>query len=473
MPRLLIHSGRLLDPASGTDKHHDLAIEDGLIAAIGHKLPRSPADQLIDAHGCLVVPGLIDPHVHFREPGNERAETIASGTAAGVAGGFTTLCCMPNTTPPIDNDSMVNFILSKAALTGACRVFPVCAVSRGRLGEELAEIALMARAGAAGFSDDGDCIASAGLMVRALNAVKAAGRALMQHAQEPSMTRGAAMHAGVVATRLDLAGWPRAAEEIIVERDIRLNATIGCDYHVQHVSSAGTVEIIRRARAAGQPVTAEATPHHLLLTCDLIESSGYDTRYKVNPPLREHADAQAIRQAIADGVITVLATDHAPHTAESKDVPFDAATFGMVGLETALALYAEALVFSGAIDWMRLIDLMTLQPARLCRLELQGLGRLRVGGPADVTIIDPDESWTITPRCLAGQSSNTPFLGRRVRARPVATIVAGSVRMLRGRAAEGSVPSPDLRVPAPAEPGPPPRRARPASAASAHPARRG
>lgn len=470
MPRLLIHSGRLLDPASGTDKHHDLAIEDGLIAAIGHKLPRAPADQLIDAHGCLVVPGLIDPHVHLREPGNERAETIASGTAAGVAGGFTTLCCMPNTTPPIDNDSMVNFILSKAALTGACRVLPVCAVSRGRLGEELAEIALMARAGAAGFSDDGDCIASAGLMVRALNAVKAAGRALMQHAQEPSMTRGAAMHAGVVATRLDLAGWPRAAEEIIVERDIRLNAAIGCDYHVQHVSSAGTVEIIRRARAAGQPVTAEATPHHLLLTCDLIESSGYDTRYKVNPPLREHADAQAIRQAIADGVITVLATDHAPHTAESKDVPFDAATFGMVGLETALALYAEALVFSGAIDWMRLIDLMTLQPARLCRLELQGLGRLRVGGPADVTIIDPDESWTITPRCLAGQSSNTPFLGRRVRARPVATIVAGSVRMLRGRAAEGSVPPPDLSVPAPAEAGPTPRRARPASA---HPARRG
>jgi dihydroorotase len=255
------------------------------------------------------------------------------------------------------------------------------------------------------------------------------------------------MHAGVVATRLDLNGWPRAAEEIIVERDIRLNAAIGCDYHVQHISSAGTVEIVRRSRDAGQPVTAEATPHHLLLSCDLIESSGYDTRYKVNPPLREDADVRAIRQAIADGVITVLATDHAPHTAESKDVPFDSATFGMVGLETALALYAEALVFSGAIDWMRLIDLMTVQPARLCRLELQGLGRLSVGGPADVTVIDPDEQWTITTRALAGQSANTPFLGRRVRARAVATIVGGSVRMLRGRAAETSAPLSVPRVP--------------------------
>lgn len=430
---LLVVGGRVIDPASGVDAVMDLAIDGGLIAAMGPKLSRAGVrpDRILDARGCIVCPGLIDPHVHLREPGNERAETIASGTAAAVAGGFTTVCCMPNTTPALDNDSMVTFVLTRAAATGVCRVFPVAAASKGRRGEELAEVALMARAGAVGFSDDGDCVASAGLMSRVLSAVKATGRAFMQHCQEPSLTRNAAMHAGIVSTRLDLGGWPRAAEEIIIERDVRLNAAVGCDYHVQHISSAGSVEIVRRARAASAPVTAEASPHHLLLTCDLIEASGFDTRYKVNPPIRERGDAEAIREGVADGTITVLATDHAPHAAETKDVPFESATFGMVGLETALALYVEALVTSGAIGWPRLIDLMTVQPARLCRLDVRGLGRLQVGGPADVTVIDPDERWTIRPACLAGQSANTPFIGREVRARAVATIVAGRVRMRR------------------------------------------
>lgn len=431
MARLLIAGGRVLDPASKFDRDADVAVVDQRVVEIAPNLTRSPADQVIDAAGCLVCPGLIDPHVHLREPGNERAETIASGGAAGVAGGFTTLCCMPNTTPALDNDSLVHFILTRAEKTSPCRVFPVGAISKGRRGEELAEIALMAKAGACAFSDDGDCVASAGLMARALATIKAAGRPLMQHCQEPTMTRGAAMHAGEVSIRLELGGWPRAAEEIIIERDIRLNRAIGCHYHVQHISSAGSVEIVRRARQSGLPVTAEATPHHLLLTHELIESSGYDTHYKMNPPLREHADRAAIVAGVADGTITVLGTDHAPHTPESKAVPFDSASFGIVGLETALPLYAEALVASGAIDWMRLIDLMTVQPAALCRLDSLGLGRLAVGGPADITLIDPAEEWTIRPAHLVGNSRNSPFLGRTVRGRAVATIVGGHLRMSR------------------------------------------
>lgn len=431
MARVLIAGGKVVDPVAGTVRDADVALENGLVAAIGKRLHRGPAAQVIDAAGCLVTPGLIDPHVHLREPGNERAETIASGSAAAVAGGFTSVCCMPNTTPALDNDSMIQFVLTRAEKTGACRVFPVGAVSKGRRGDELAEVGLMARAGAVGFSDDGDCVESAGLMVRALSAIKATGRALMQHCQEMTMTRSAVMHAGEVSTRLELGGWPRAAEEIIIERDIRLNRGIGCAYHVQHVSSGESVEIVRRARREGQPVSAEATPHHLLLTHEVIEESGYDTNYKMNPPLREKRDIAALKKGIADGTIGVLGTDHAPHTAESKEVPFDAATFGIVGLETALALYARALVDDGVIKWPRLIAMMTIEPARLCALDEQGLGRLAVGGPGDVTVIDPKEAWTIRPAHLVGHSKNTPFVGWKVRGRAVATIVAGKVRMMR------------------------------------------
>ncbi|MCW5765985.1 MAG: dihydroorotase [Phycisphaeraceae bacterium] len=431
MSKVLIVGGKVVDPVAGTQHAADVAIDGGKVAAIGKRLARPAAARVIDAEGCLVTPGLIDPHVHLREPGNERAETIASGTAAAVEGGFTSVCCMPNTSPALDNDSMIQFVLTRAEKSGACRVFPVGAVSKGRRGEELAEIGLMARAGAVGFSDDGDCVASAGLMARALAAVKATGAALMQHCQEPTMTRSAVMHAGEVSTRLELGGWPRAAEELIIERDARLNRSIGCRYHVQHISSGESVEIVRRARAQGQPITAEATPHHLLLTHETIETSGYDTHYKMNPPLREKSDIAAIKKGIADGTIGVLGTDHAPHTAESKEVPFDSATFGIIGLETALALYARALVHDGVIDWPRLVALMTIEPARLCGLDAMGLGMLEVGGPADVTVIDPKAEWTIKPANLVGHSKNTPFIGWKVKGRAVATIVAGKVRMIR------------------------------------------
>jgi dihydroorotase len=426
MGTLLIAGGRVIDPVSNTDRTADVAVCGGTIAAIGPVLPRTGVDRVMEARGRLVVPGLIDPHVHLREPGQEHKETLESGSAAAVAGGFTTLGCMPNTAPALDTPEMVGFVTHRAQQTAACRIFAVGAATRGRKGEELAEIALMARAGAVGFSDDGDCVASAGMMARVLAAVRPTGLAFMQHCQEPTLTRGASMHAGEVATRLGLTGWPRAAEEIIIERDIRLNRGIGCRYHVQHISSGGSVEIVRRARAEGQPVSAEAAPHHLMLTHEACD--GYNTAAKMNPPLREAGDVKAIREGVADGTITVLATDHAPHTDHEKALPFEEAPFGIIGLETALPLYAEALVHTGLIDWPRLIAMMTIEPARLCGLERQGLGMLKVGGPADVTVIDPDTAWTIRAAESKSRSRNTPFDGRRVRARAVATIVGGEVR---------------------------------------------
>ncbi|MFN7430632.1 MAG: dihydroorotase, partial [bacterium] len=428
---ILITGAHVIDPASKLNKHADIAIRHCTIAAIGKKLPRTPGVHVIDATGCYATPGLIDPHVHLREPGNERAETIATGTLAGVAGGFTTLCCMPNTTPCLDNDVMMRSVLDRARQTGACRVYPVGAATRGRKGEQLAEIQLMHRAGACAFSDDGDCISSAAIMQRVLATVATTGKAFMQHCQDHQLSNAGVMHAGTLSTKLGLAGWPRAAEEIVIDRDLRLNASINCRYHVQHLSSGGSIPILRAARKAALPVTAEATPHHLLLTCDNIDTSGYDTRYKMNPPLREQSDIDAIKHAIADGTITVLATDHAPHTHESKLLPFDAATFGIVGLETALALYIQALIADGVVNWPRLIDMLTLQPARLCNLDHLGLGQLTVGGPADVTIIDPNEQWTITDDDLVGQSKNTPFLGRKVVGRAITTIVAGQIKMNR------------------------------------------
>jgi dihydroorotase len=427
MAQILIARGRVIDPASGTDRTADVLIENDTIVAIGPDLARqSQPAETIDAHERLVVPGLIDPHVHLREPGQEHKETIESGTEAAVAGGFTTVCCMPNTTPALDTPEMLDVVAERVRRTARCRVFAVAAATRGRCGEELAEIALLARAGAVGFSDDGDCIASAGIMARVLAAVRETGLAFMQHCQEPTLTRGACMHAGEVAARLGLTGWPRIAEEIIIERDIRLNRAIGCRYHVQHMSSGDSVEIVRQARAAGQPVTAEASPHHLLLTHSACE--GYATSAKMNPPLREERDIQLLREGVADGTITVLATDHAPHAAHEKSLPFEESPFGIVGLETALPLYAEALVHTGLIDWPRLIALLTVEPARLCGLDRMGLGQLKVGGPADVTVIDPDAIWTISTETMRSRSKNTPFTGREVRGRATATVVAGKRR---------------------------------------------
>ncbi|MCC6229042.1 MAG: dihydroorotase [Phycisphaerales bacterium] len=424
MASLLITGGRVLDPSSGRDEHADVAISGDQIAAIAKNLPRSPADTVIDAAGCLVTPGLIDPHVHLREPGHEHKETIATGSRAASVGGFTAVCCMPNTSPALDSPELVRFVYDRAR-TASCRVYPVAAATKGRKGEELTEILLLSEAGAVAFSDDGDCVPTAGMMSRVLTGVKQTGRVFMQHCQDPTMTRGSSMHAGAISQRLGLVGWPRAAEEVIIERDIRLNRGVGARYHVQHISSGESVDIVRRARAAGQPVTAEASPHHLLLTHEACDQ--YNTLAKVNPPLREKSDRDAIVKGVADGTITVLATDHAPHSADEKALPFEEAPMGLVGVEIALPLYAEALVHSGAITWNRLIELLTIEPARLCNLDRAGLGSLKVGGPADVTVINPDLACTISNAALIGKSKNSPFDGRSVRGRAIATICNGAI----------------------------------------------
>lgn len=414
------------------DRAADVLIRDGRVERIGVGLESGGA-RVVDATGCLVTPGLIDPHVHLREPGQTHKEDIASGTACAVAGGFTTVCCMPNTVPALDSPELVRWVMRRAAETGHCRVFCVSAGTVGRKGERVADIAGCVEAGAIGISDDGDAIADPAMMRAVLEQCAKCDRVFMQHCQDPAMTRGSVMHEGAVSRRLGLVGWPREAEETIVERDIAIARETGARYHVQHISSAGTVDLIRRARAEGLRVSGEASPHHLLLTDEAIERQG--AAAKMNPPLREWSDVIALREGVADGTITVLATDHAPHSADEKRRPMATAPFGIIGLETALALYAEALVHPGLIDWPRLIGLMTIEPARLCGLDAHGLGSLVEGGVGDVTVIDPEMEWVIGPDDLKGKSTNTPFLGWVVRGRAIATIVGGRVAFQQTRKA--------------------------------------
>lgn len=428
-PPIIIRGGRVLDPSRGVDGLADVAIDRGVVAAIGPSLSAPAGAVEIDAEGMIVTPGLIDPHVHLREPGHEHKETIATGTRAAVAGGFTSVCCMPNTSPPIDTPETVRFVMDRARETGECRVFAVGALTKGRKGEAVAELELMSRAGAAAFSDDGDAVPTAGVMSACLSAVRATGKVLMQHCQDATMTGAAPMHAGMVSARFGVSGWSRAAEEVIIERDLRLNRRIGCRYHVQHISSAESVDLVRQARHRGERVSAEASPHHLLLTdADVVREGRLDTLVKVNPPVRERSDLEAIVRGVAEGVIDVLATDHAPHAAHEKAQCFEDAPMGMVGLETALGCYIRALVDPGVITWARLVELLTINPARLCGLDAMGLGSLAVGGPADVTIIDPEAPWTVVASRLAGLSKNTPFDGWELKGRAVATIVAGEIR---------------------------------------------
>lgn len=434
-PALLLRGGRVIDPVRPFDATADVLVLDGRIAAIEPRSIDAPAEaEVIDVSGCIVAPGLIDLHVHFREPGQEHKETLATGGAAALAGGFTTICCMPNTRPALDTPQLVEFVRLKGDALRQCRIFPVGSATVGRAGEALAPMAAMAAAGAVAFSDDGDCVAAAGMMLKVLHTCRAVGRPFMQHCQDATLTPGGVMNAGALAVRLGLAGWPRLAEEIVIERDLRLNRDVGAAYHAQHLSSGGSVELIRAARRRGEPVTAEVAPHHLLLT--EAACAGYDTDAKMNPPLREARDIELIREGIADGTITILATDHAPHAVDEKGLDFNAAPFGIIGLEGALPLYAKALVETGVIDWPRLIAMMTSEPAKLVGLDRVGLGRLAVGGPADITVIDPSERWTIDASSFRSRSRNCPFDGWEVVGRPIATIVAGEVRarMRPGRA---------------------------------------
>ncbi len=423
---ILIRSARIIDPASGMDQISDLAVVDEKVGAIEPDLDPTGFDLVLDAHGLVLTPGLIDPHVHLREPGQTHKEDIESGTRAAVSGGFTTVCCMPNTNPALDRVDMIRFINDRGDETGHCRVFPIGCGTIGRQGTTIAPIAEMQRAGAVGFSDDGDVIEDPVMMREVFQAVHSTGTAFMQHCQDPKMTVGAVMNEGEVSQRLGLTGWPRIAEESIIKRDIELTRPIGCRYHIQHVSSGGSIPIIARAQGEGVPVTAEASPHHLLLTDRAIETLG--SMAKMNPPLREQADCDALTQAVADGIITILATDHAPHSAVEKANPLDQAPFGIIGLESAFGLYHKALVETGVIDLPKLIELMTINPARLCNLDQRGLGKLTIGGPADITLIDPEHPWTLSHSDLVGKSTNTPFIDWTMNARPMMTIVDGQIR---------------------------------------------
>jgi len=422
---ILIKNGTILDPSQSLERKDDLLIADGKIAAIGPK--HATADRTIEAAGCYVTPGLIDLHVHFREPGDEEEETVASGSAAAVAGGFTTVCCMPNTKPPLDNEGQIEFILREAQIIALANVLPIGAITKGREGKELAEIGSMLERGAIAFSDDGIGVADSAVMRKALQYAKMFDTVLMQHCEEHPLA-GGSMHAGVVSTSLGLSGIPAEAEQLMISRDLLLNRTIGCRYHVQHISTAWSVELIRRAKRDGQSVTAEASPHHLLLTDECCRS--YDTNFKMNPPLRTAADVAAVIAGVVDGTIDCLATDHAPHLAEEKELEFPFAPFGIIGLETALALYIKALITPGHIKWPKLIELMATRPAQIIKSDR---GTLKPGMPADVTIINPDLAWTIDRARFVSKSRNCPFHGWQVTGRPVATIVSGAVKWELGR----------------------------------------
>ncbi len=424
MASLLIQNGTILDPSQRMQRKDDLLIRDGKIAAIGQNLGK--ADRTIDAAGCFVTPGLIDIHVHFREPGDEEEETIATGSAAAVAGGFTTVCCMPNTKPPLDNEGQVEFVLREAQRVGLANVLPIGAITKGREGKELAEIGSMLQRGAIALSDDGVGVADASVMRKALQYSKMFDACIMQHCEEPTLA-GGAMHGGVVSTTLGLTGIPAEAEQLMIARDLLLNRTIGCRYHVQHISTAWSVELIRRAKRDKQVVTAEVSPHHLLLTDESCR--GYDTNFKMNPPLRTKADVEACIEGVKDGTIDCLATDHAPHRAEEKELEFPFAPMGILGLECALALYIKALVDPGHVDWMKLIELMSTSPAKVVKLDR---GTLQVGAVADVTVIDPQRAWTIDVQKFQSKSRNCPFHGWNVNGAARVTVVGGEVKWAAG-----------------------------------------
>ena len=418
MPNLLLRHGRIIDPANRRDETADLAIVDGRIAAT---IPDGSAFEEIDCRGLVVAPGLIDLHVHFREPGQSAKETIATGARAAAAGGFTSVVCMPNTLPAVDTPSVVSWIREKAEREACVNVFTTGAITKGIAGEELAPIGSMARAGIVALTDDGHCVQNHELMRRALEYARMFQLPVLDHCQDYALVGKGVMHEGYWSTLLGLPGWPSAGEEMIVMRNTLLAELCGTPIHCQHLSSGGSVRLIRDARARGIPISAEVCPHHIALSDDSLQ--GYDTNFKMNPPLRTRADIDALIQGIADGVVTILASDHAPHCAYEKEVEFDMAPFGIVGLETELGLFLDILVHkSRAIDLPRLIALLTIEPARLLRLDR---GTLSPGAPADVTIIDPDLEWTVDAATFQSRSTNTPFHGRELKGRAVRTIVAG------------------------------------------------
>ncbi len=420
MKPLLIRGGRVIDPSQGHDAVADVLIVDGRIAAVERGLGTPDGAEVVDAAGKVVAPGLIDLHVHLREPGREDVETVATGARAAAAGGFTAVCPMPNTDPVTDNQAAVGFIVKQAQAAGAARVYPIAAVSLGQKGQQLAEFGELVGAGAVAVSDDGKPVVSSHLMRMALAYARTFDIPVADHCEEPTLKASGVMHEGLVSTRLGLHGIPAAAEEIMVSRNLLLAELTGGHIHLCHMSTRGSVELIRRAKEKRIRVTAEVTPHHLTLTDEACE--GYNTNAKMNPPLREAADVAALRAALKDGTIDVIATDHAPHHYDAKEREFDDAPFGIVGLETALGLGVTELVEGGLLSLPELIDRMSTAPARV--FHLPG-GSLKRGTPGDVLVFDPDARWRVDPARFFSKSRNTPFAGRELAARVLRTVVGG------------------------------------------------
>ena len=419
--KMLIKGGTVVDPLTGSLAVSDILIENGVITDIGRDLSSLDA-EIINAEGKLVAPGLIDMHVHLREPGFEAKETVETGCQAAVRGGFTAVAAMPNTNPVADNRSVIRYVLEKAREAGLARVYPIGALTKESLGKELSEMADLKDAGAVALSDDGRPVEDSAVMRRAMQYAGMLDLPVISHCEDLKLVAGGVMNESFTSTRVGLRGIPSAAEEIIVARDIILAELTGCRLHIAHVSTEGSVRLVREAKARGVRVTAEVTPHHFTLTDQAVV--GYSTATKVNPPLRGEADVAAIRAGIADGTIDVIATDHAPHTIEEKDVEYDMAPFGMVGLETAVGLVWTELVSKGVISPARAIAMMTVNPGSILGLKT---GSLAPGCIADITIIDPELEERVDPDSFKSMGRNTPFTGRVLKGLPVYTIVGGQV----------------------------------------------
>ncbi len=423
--KTILKGGRVIDPANGRDGEFDVLIADGAIAQIGRNLPVEDAEVFEIKRGWIVTPGLVDVHVHLREPGQEHKETIASGTASAVAGGFTAVACMPNTDPVNDHAGITEFILKKAAEAGLARVYPIGAVSIGSKGDQLAELGEQKAAGCIAFTDDGRPVATALLMRRALEYARMLGVPIVNHCEDPSLKGDGVAHEGYVASQLGLRGIPGEAESIMVERDISLAELTGAHVHIAHMSARQSLRAVRAGKQRGVQVTCEVAPHHFTLTDESLDGTvKYDTNFKMNPPLRATVDRDAMLEGIADGSVDVIATDHAPHHVDEKMVEFDRAPFGIVGLETAVPIVFDRLVHAGRISLTRMIELLSVNPARL--FSLRG-GRLDEGAPADITVLAPDLSTTIEAGKLVSKSKNTPFDRWRLTGGVAATIVGGKV----------------------------------------------
>jgi dihydroorotase len=420
---LLIRGGRVLDPANSVDGVQDVLVQDGKVAKLGAKLTAPPGVRVVEAAGKVVCPGFIDMHVHLREPGQEHKETVASGTASAVAGGFTAVACMPNTDPINDDANVTTFIVKKALEANLARVYPIGAVSRGSKGELLSDIAELKAAGCVALSDDGRPVATALLMRRALEYAAMFGMPIIDHCEDPSLKGDGVAHEGYQAATLGLRGIPGAAEAIIVERDILCSEIAAAPVHIAHMSARASLRAVRKGKEAGVKVTCEVAPHHFTLTDDFLAAPlAYDTNVKMNPPLREAADRDAMLQGIIDGTVDAIATDHAPHHYDEKKVEFDRAPFGIIGLETAVSLSFDRLVHTGLIKLPRLVELLSVNPARILRVPG---GTLAVGAPADVTILAPDMKVRVDSSRMRCRSKNTPFDGWELRGGVAATIVGG------------------------------------------------